>query len=145
MNIYFSCSITGGRDDEQVYQALVNTLIEQGHYIPTAHLSQANILELENVTTPREVYERDIKWINDCDSLIAEVSTPSHGVGYEIALALFQNKPVLCCYHSGRKVSKIFLGNTNPSLQVCAYNTIEHMLECIHDFLAELQATRKKP
>ena len=40
------------------------------------------------VVNPQDVYARDVGWIVGCDVMIAEVSTPSHGVGYEIALAL---------------------------------------------------------
>jgi len=33
MNIYFSCSITGGRQDEAVYQAIVDFLLAAGHEV----------------------------------------------------------------------------------------------------------------
>ena len=39
MNVYFSCSITGGRDEEVIYQAIVNEMEALGHTVPTAHLS----------------------------------------------------------------------------------------------------------
>src|SRR5512135_2971265 len=113
MNIYFSCSITGGRKDEEVYQALVNYLVENQHEVPTAHLSSPDVLALEAVASPQEVYFRDVAWVQNCQAVIAEVSTPSHGVGYEIALALALSKPVLCCYRAGQKVSKMITGNTS--------------------------------
>ena len=88
MNIYFSCSLTGGRQDESVYMTIVDHLLEIGHDVPTAHLAHPQVMDLERVVDAREVYERDMAWIAACDVLIAEVSTPSHGVGYEIAVAL---------------------------------------------------------
>ena len=114
MNIYFSCSITGGRDDQAIYAAIVNALLAEGHEVPTAHLSSPDILALEAVVEPNEIYQRDVAWVTGCDALIAEVSTPSHGVGYEIALALTQGKPVLCLYRSGKRVSKMITGNDHP-------------------------------
>ena len=109
MNIYFSCSITGGRQDQAIYAEIVEHLLAQGYEVPTAHLSSAGSLDEESVIQAEEVYRRDIRWVEECDALIAEVSTPSHGVGYEIALALILGKPVLCCYQRGRKVSKMIL------------------------------------
>ena len=98
MNIYFACSITGGREFESVYQAIVSKLVEAGHQIPTAHLAESGIAAVEAVIDPVEVYERDVAWIRACDRLIAEVSVPSHGVGYEIGFALGIGKPVLVLF-----------------------------------------------
>ena len=139
MNIYFSCSITGGRKDEEVYQALVNYLLEKRHEVPTAHLSGSDVLALEAAALPEEVYLRDVAWVAGCDAVVAEVSTPSHGVGYEIALALSLGKPVLCCYRAGVKVSKMITGNTSPGLKVCEYTTIDQAVEIVDSFLTELQ------
>lgn len=138
MNIYFSCSITGGRADQGVYAAIVNALQANGHEVPTAHLSSPDILDLEAVSSPQEVYQRDVAWVNQCDALIAEVSTPSHGVGYEIALALTLGKPVLCLYRSGRKVSKMITGNDHTGLQQAAYHHDREAVTIICDFLRNL-------
>ncbi len=135
MDIYFACSITGGRQDEAVYQAIVAYLLEAGHAVPTAHLAQPEVMALEAVVDPAQVYERDIEWIEACDALIAEVSTPSHGVGYEIAYALGIGKPVLCCYRRGTAVSKLILGNSSPSLVLGPYRTIQEAVEIVADFL----------
>ena len=138
MNIYFSCSITGGRKDEEVYQALVNYLLENHHEVPTAHLSGSDVLDLEAAALPQEVYLRDVAWVRGCDAVVAEVSTPSHGVGYEIALALSLGNPVLCCYRSGMKVSKMITGNTSPGLKVGEYTSIGQAVEIVRNFLAGL-------
>jgi nucleoside 2-deoxyribosyltransferase len=138
MNIYFSCSITGGRQDQQVYHAIVELLLEAGHQVPTAHLSRADVMEKETTIDPAEVYHRDVNWVLGCDALIAEVSTPSHGVGYEIALALLKQKPVLCCYQHTRRVSKMITGNDSPTLTLCAYHSLEDLLPAITVFLQKI-------
>ena len=120
MNIYFACSITGGRQFEPVYQAIIAALSEDGHEVPTAHLADSGVKAIEAVVNPRQVFERDVNWIESCDALVAEVSTPSHGVGYEIAFALSLGKPVLCVYQEGQAVSKMLTGNTHPRLHVQA-------------------------
>ena len=67
---------------------------------------------------------------------MAEVSTPSHGVGYEIAYALERGKPVLCCYRRDARVSKMITGNDMPTLRVVSYTSAEEALTLLDDFLA---------
>jgi len=143
MNIYFSCSITGGRQDQEAYSTIVSYLIDGGHIVPTAHLSSPDVLDLEKVASAEEIYARDVQWVRECDALIAEVSTPSHGVGYEIALANFYNKPVLCCYRKDRKVSKMILGNPSPLQQGCTYQYPGELKKVVSSFLDALQNGRK--
>ena len=135
MNIYFACSITGGREFEPVYQAIVRALTEDQHVVPTAHLAEADVMALEAVIDPQEVYARDVAWIRACDVLIAEVSMPSHGVGYEIAFSLGLGKPVLALYQKQRRISKMISGNPDPNLSVKSYQTPEDATLQIRKFL----------
>jgi nucleoside 2-deoxyribosyltransferase len=135
MNIYFACSITGGREFEPIYQAITDALLSDGHKVPTAHLADARVREFEGQVIPREVYERDTAWIRDCEALVAEVSTPSHGVGYEVAYALSLGKPVLCVYHEGRPISKMLSGNSHPAISVKSYGNSEEVVAVIRSFL----------
>jgi nucleoside 2-deoxyribosyltransferase len=140
VNIYFSCAITGGRTDQSIYADIVSFLLAAGHQVPTAHLSAADVMAEEAIVAPRVVYERDVAWVAGCDACIAEVSTPSHGVGYEIALALSLDKPVLCCYQQGVPVSKMITGNTQASLSLYAYHNEKDLLEKVQSFLESLPA-----
>jgi len=135
MNIYFSCSITGGRKEQPAYQQLVEALLEDGHIVPTADLSDDRILDLEKVVDPGDIYQRDIDWVTGCDALVAEISTPSHGVGYEIALAEALGKPIFCCYKKGIRVSKMILGNPSPLFHFCCYSTVEEAVRDMQVFL----------
>ncbi len=139
MKIYFACSITGGREFEHIYQELMAALLADGHEIPTAHLAESNVLALEAVVAPREVYERDVNWIREADALIAEVSVPSHGVGYEIGFGLNAGKPVLCLYQQGRKVSKMISGNPHPGLRVQTYKDPPDAIRLAREFIQELK------
>lgn len=138
MNIYFACSITGGREFESVYQTIVRSLVKNGHEVPTAHLAESGVTSVEAVIHPNEVYERDAAWIRACDMLIAEVSVPSHGVGYEIGFALGIGKPVLALYQEGRKVSKMISGNSDPNLTVRSYQTPEDATRLIRNFFLNI-------
>jgi hypothetical protein len=135
MKIYFSCSLTGGRQDEATYGAIVDHLLAVGYDVLTAHLARPEVMQLEQVVEPREVYQRDMEWIRECDALVAEVSTPSHGVGYEIACALQSAKPVLCCMRRGARVSKMLTGNDSPGLRLVVYEGQDEALKAVDAFL----------
>ncbi len=107
--------------------------------MPTAHLADSTVVALEAVVSPGEVYERDVIWIRKADALIAEVSVPSHGVGYEIGFALNVGKPVLCMSQQGRKVSKMISGNPDPNLLLRTYKDNEDAIKALREFLKELK------
>jgi len=138
MNIYFACSITGGRDFESVYQSIVRALTGDGHEVPTAHLAESSVMALEAVIDPQEVYSRDVTWIRASDVLIAEASAPSHGVGYEIGFALGLGKPVLALHQEGYRLSKMISGNPDPKLFVRTYQKPEHAIKQIREFLSKV-------
>jgi len=131
-------SITGGREFESVYQELVAALVQDGHQIPTAHLVESGVGAVEAGIDPQAVYARDVDWIRTSAVLIAEVSVPSHGVGYEIGFALGIGKPVLAVYQAGRKVSKMISGNPDVNLQVKAYQDSADATHVLRDFLANI-------
>jgi len=70
--------------------------------------------------------------------MIAEVSTPSHGVGYEVAFGLGMGKPILCCYREGVTVSKMILGNDSPNLELGTYTDSKEAVELLDSFVSEI-------
>lgn len=141
MKIYFACSITGGRAYEAVYQSITRALLDAGIEVPTAHLAETGVVNEEKVIQPRAVYERDVAWMRSADALIAEVSVPSHGVGYEIGFALNLGKSVLCLHEQGRAVSKMITGNPHPNLTVRTYRTSAEAVDLAREFIATIRPT----
>jgi nucleoside 2-deoxyribosyltransferase len=92
------------------------------------------VVDEERIIDPVAVYTRDTDWVRAADVLIAEVSVPSHGVGYEIAFALGLGKPVLCLCQQGRAVSKMITGNPDPLLKIAMYQTVEQAVQFARDF-----------
>jgi 2'-deoxynucleoside 5'-phosphate N-hydrolase len=138
MKAYFACSISGGRKDEKVYQYLVGVMIGMGIDVPTAHIAETGIEEIDDQKEPLDIYQRDVNWIRESDILVAEISTPSHGVGYEIGYALSLDMPVLCLYKEGVVVTKMISGNPDPLLSVMAYEDLPHAEEILRTYLASL-------
>ena len=137
MKIYFACSISGGRKDEKAYQFLVNILEELGIDVPTAHIAETGIEKIDGHENSRDIYQRDVDWIEESDLLVAEVSTPSHGVGFEIGYALSLEKPVLCLYEQDVAVSKMITGNPHPLLSVKAYRDLSDAEQILRGYLAD--------
>jgi nucleoside 2-deoxyribosyltransferase len=142
MDIYFACALTGGRAEQAEYAQLVAHLQAQGHRVPTAHLALAAGAAEEAALDAAAVYGRDIGWLEAADAVVAEVSTPSHGVGYEIAHALQRGKRVLCVYRAGARVSKMLLGNSERRLTVAPYATMAEALQTVDSFLQRADAER---
>lgn len=92
------------------------------------------------MVSAEDVYTRDVRWITECDFLLAEVSTPSHGVGYEIGYALSLGKKVLCLYRKERKVSKMILGNPHPQLTIHTYEDPDQAVQLLTTYLENISA-----
>jgi nucleoside 2-deoxyribosyltransferase len=86
----------------------------------------------------KQIYTRDIKWIDGSKIVIAEVSGPSLGVGFEVSYALFVKKiPVLAVYHDqAGQISSMITGCTNPLLQIKKYSNVDDLTSIIKKFVA---------
>lgn len=118
MKIYFAGSIRGGRDDKGLYLEIINLLERYGKVL-TEHIGDKALSALgEDGPTDKYIYERDMAWLNAADVVIAEVTTPSLGVGYEIG-KMEGKKPILCVYREqdGKRVSAMIGGNGNLKLK----------------------------
>ena len=136
MDLYFSCSLTGGRQDQPIYAAMVTHLQGLGHRVLTEHLASPTVMAADSALAPEAVYQRDTAWLRACDAVIAEVSTPSHGVGYEVAYALERGKPVLCLAREGVRVSKMLTGIRQPGFTFAAYSSEEELQAMVAAFLS---------
>ena len=136
MDLYVSCSLTGGRQDQPFVAALVAHLEARGHRVLTAHLAHPGAMAQDGEMSSSAVFERDTDWLRACDAVIAEVSTPSHGVGFEIAYALERGKPVLCIHRAGVRVSKMLTGIRQEGVAIGAYGDQAELLARVDAFLA---------
>ena len=113
MKIYFAGAIRGGREDAQLYEKVIAYLKEKGQVL-TEHIGSTDLgWEGETSSKDEEIYNRDIKWLQSTDIVVAEVTTPSLGVGYELGIAEKLNIPVLCLYRpdKGNRLSAMISGN----------------------------------
>ena len=135
MKIYFSGSIAGGRKYLDFYKKIVAYLKKEGHQVLTEHIIVDNIFDYESQWSPQEIFERDTRFLNQCDVVIAEVSTPSLGVGYEICHALEHQIPTLCIYQPGIFVSRMITGNTSANLTLFECRDEKQLFQKLEEFL----------
>jgi hypothetical protein len=139
VKIYFGGSIRGGRRDKAIYHALVKHLCQYGRVL-TEHVADQRLTARGETTDTgelvdsRHIYERDTAWLRDADVAVMEVSTPSLGVGYEIARAEHQGIPILCLYCSAprRTLSAMIAGN--PHLVLRKYRSVGEVKAILEQF-----------
>ena len=138
MKIYFAGAIRGGRKDAQLYEKLIAYLKEKGQVL-TEHIGSTELSEEgETYSKEEKIYNRDIKWLQDSDIVVAEVTTPSLGVGYELGIAEKLNIPVLCLYrpNEGNRLSAMVSGN---AIFTCReYTVFIEAQKWIDDFIQSL-------
>jgi 2'-deoxynucleoside 5'-phosphate N-hydrolase len=103
MKIYFAGSIRGGRGDVELYHGVIDYLKSKGKVL-TEHIGEKNISSQgEDKNSDKFIHDRDMEWISEADYVVAEVTTPSLGVGYEIGRALGKGKKILCIYRKQKE------------------------------------------
>jgi 2'-deoxynucleoside 5'-phosphate N-hydrolase len=136
MKIYFAGAIRGGREDAARYREFVEMLRAYGEVL-TEHVGDDQLSALGETIDDRAIHDRDLQWLKKSDCLVAEVTTPSLGVGFEIAKATEWGKRVLCLFRpaSGRSLSALIAGSDRVTVR--EYRTAGEALEAIHDFLTQ--------
>ncbi len=125
MRIFFAGSIRSGRNLLPVYKQIIQLLKKLGHTIVSEHVASTRLEETENKLTDEEIFKSDIRFIDECDCLVAEVTMPSIGVGYEICYAVSKGKRVVCVYKKGASVSAMVLGN--KGVKAIPYRNMEEL------------------
>jgi 2'-deoxynucleoside 5'-phosphate N-hydrolase len=143
MRVYFAGAISGGRENVPTYQHIVSRLKTLGFIVPTEHVADPLVLEREGPLSAGFIYERDVRWILESDAVVAEVSTPSLGVGYEVCCALNHGKPVLCLYREGLAISKMITGNSSPNLTIATYRDMTQLDHALEAFILQRSAMNR--
>ncbi len=125
LKIYFGGSIKGGRSKVEDYKKIVDYLKTIGTVLDE-HVADPNLQSSGESITSTEIYNRDVSWINECDILIAEVTVPSLGVGYEIGYAESLNKRIICLYQNDESISAMIKGNN--SITHISYDDVDELI-----------------
>ena len=104
----------------------------------TEHVGYKNVEKSEEDHSDTYIFERDISWLKSSDVMIADVTVPSLGVGYEIGFAETLDIPILCLYNPKNKkpLSAMITGNKKVIWK--EYNNLKDAQLLIKDFLSNI-------
>jgi len=116
MRVYIAHAVTNKNAAGRPLETLVAWLSSEGHTLtePKPHLH------------PGSWAHEAIKGIDTCELLLADVSTYSHGVGFEIGYAYAKRKRLMITAFKSARIS-LFLQSLFPEL--CVYSTAEELVE----------------
>ena len=136
MIIYCAGPIRGNTTYQENYSEIARIVESLGH---TALSEKSTKFSSSIPLNDKQVYTRDIKWIDGSKIMIAEISGPSLGVGFEIAYAIFQRKlPVLAIYSSeDQNISAMIAGCDSPLLTIEKYRNEEEMKKIIKVYISK--------
>jgi len=83
--------------------------------------------------TPEDIFYRDIGSVKESDILVAEISSPSHGVGMEIMQAYVSNRKIILLAREGSNIS--FLVRGVPGSTIVEYKNYEDLEENLKKIL----------
>ncbi len=126
LRVYYATSVRGAGRDLEATRRAIQTIKEMGHVALTEHLAGS-----DESLSDRQVYQRDMSLLEQADLLIADVTFPSLGVGFEICKAIQLGKPVYLIAREGVRVSKLIAGVA----EVRRYSSLEEMSALIEDIL----------
>lgn len=138
--IYFSGAISGGRGDVPLYRRIVSALEADGHRVLAGNVTADHIGDGGEPMPADEIFDRDLQWIDEADILVAEVSMPSTGVGYEIAAARYRHgMPVICLYRPAhtRRCTAMVAGDRSIRLIEYSDDSVDAMLAKLAGALRE--------
>ena len=139
MKIYFAGAIRGGREETDIYNNIITYLSSKAEVL-TEHVGSSELTIIgETNRSDGEIYLRDMEWLQSADLVIAEVTTPSLGVGYELGIAEKLKIPALCLYRpiKGKRLSAMISGNEKFNCQ--AYQALDDAKVHIDKFLKQEQ------
>lgn len=135
MKIYVSGSMYGGQQKIDTYKKLVDKLEEYGEVL-TKQIADPEAIENEKYQKDEDIYNDLENKLEKADILIAEVSVPSIGVGYEIGYASKLNKKIVAIYDKNYidKVTTMIRGNKN--IKIIPYKDIREILDKIEEIIS---------
>ena len=143
MKVFLSGSIRGGRQMLPTYQHICKFLRSTGADVLSWHVADPSLEGKEAKMSEQQIYDRDIGLLKRSDCLIAEVTTPSIGVGYEVCRGIGMGLPVLCVHEQGANVSAMLLGNSGRNMIVEEYIDYEQLENIISDFIVSVEKSKK--
>lgn len=114
--VYFSAP-SSFCSKKELLNTVVNSIEESGGKIILKWFDDKNKL------APRALFKQAIEGIKSADILVAEITSPSTGVGQQIAFALSWKIPVIAIYKKGaQNPSRFTIGTPSELISIVEYD-----------------------
>jgi len=131
LRVYCSGPIRGDTSFSENYRRLIEMVSELGA-VPLAESGNETRRESNKNNDgkyppgDRGIYKRDMEWLESSHCVVAEVSAPSHGAGFEISYALFVMGIPVLAFHSrkGKRLSAMLEGCDLPNMTIIHYSDL---------------------
>lgn len=143
VRVYLAAAMTTPAAEIATVQALLAALENAGHRVPSRHVASPGATGQDADLSDAQLAARDLAWLASCDAVVAEVSTPSHGVGAEVMAAAAAGLPVLALARRGVRVSRLLAGL--PGVQLASYSDRHQAVTLAIRFLSTLQRLGARP
>lgn len=139
MKIFFTASLSGKDKYITNYEKIVTILKKNGYDLVSNHVleSEKELVSKESLEERQKYQKKFHQWINKADIVVAEISYPSTGVGYQLTHSLEKGKPVLALYTED-KVPVALLGEPSDKLIMAPYS-IDKLESVLIDLLNDAQ------
>ena len=135
MKIYFSAAIRGSETDQEMIFSIINRLSKNGQVINETAFKKS--YSNSETLSDEQIFLRDIKWIEKSDILIADVSSSSIGVGYEIAIAEERGLPIIGLWKKDKEKKCSAMIKGNYKIKLIGYY-VDSDLDNINDVLKSI-------
>jgi hypothetical protein len=130
MKTYITCPVTLSQDKLNLLPILESVAKENG----------LTTFVFEIMDDPKEIFQGDYEQIKSSDLIIAEISTPSHGVGIEIGLSYCLGLKRILVFEKGKKVTKMAIGMPNTIL--IEYSNIDELKSKLKQAIIQVKGKR---
>lgn len=141
LTLYFAGSISGGRNDVALYREIIVALEAEGHRVLAGAVAAEHITASGEGLDTCAIFDRDLAWIAGAGILVAEVSMPSTGVGYEIATARYRyGIPVICLYRPAHTARCTAMVSGDRGIELIEYSNLADLLPRLSASMAKYTA-----
>lgn len=139
MIVHFISGKNNIEENMPYLRKIVTTIHKSGHVLSRDWIEQAHIAATQGLDRPPDwqlVFQENMDSLNKADVLIAEITERSFGVGYQVALASQQKKPILLLRRKGTSNGSLADGISYDYIQRKDY-TQDDVAKFIETFLDE--------
>lgn len=145
--VFLSIPVQGARLRNRTYEVLMDVLVKMDVLVLNPEVMNPPVPTEVKKYSPSSIHHHNIGLLQHAHLLIAEITAPSLGVGYEIAIASTIGIPILCLYQCSKeqRVSLMVRGAAGPQLRVLPYDKPSDLhrivASALIDFTPEITAT----